>query len=117
MYTQSIAMAMHPDNEASLNNLRSLVKMILMECLIRRVTPEFFSDMVDDTNDFLCSIARIEAAMHVQNALKAAEPDRDPEVMGKAVSELLTTIMHLRTKLSEKTMQMAACRDDGETVS
>ena len=108
---------MHPDHEASISNLRALVKMILMECLVRKVTPEFFSDMIDDTDDFLCYMARIEAAMHAQNALKAAEPDRDPEVLGAAVKELLTKIMGLRTKLMEKTMQMAACRDDGTMVS
>ncbi len=117
LYTRGIAAAMASDADIGLNELRDLVQLILMECLVRKVTPQFFADMLDDTTDFLTHIARLEAAVHAKNALLLTDPTREPAVLEAAILKLMPEITELRRKMAEKTLRMAECREEGTTVS
>ena len=104
--------------DISLSDLRALTQCVLMECLVRRVTVDFFSIMLDDTAAFLTHIARLEAAVHAKNALMLAEPDRgEPQILESAISKLMPQIRDLRLKIAENTSKMVLCRDEGVTVS
>lgn len=118
MYTQGIAMAMSSDENIGLNDLRALVQMILMEGLSRKVTQQFFSELLYDTTEFLTHIARLEAAVHAKHAMMMTEPERgEPPVLEEAITKMMLKIMGLRAKMAEKTMQMAQCQDNGVTNS
>lgn len=106
---------MATDGDISLTDLRNCTQMILMECLVRRVTPDFFAGILDNTVEFLTALARIEAVAHVENALKLSEPAREPTVIRAATMKLMPEIMSLRREMAEKTMQMAECRDEPDS--
>lgn len=101
--------------DISLTDLRNCTQMILMECLVRRVKPDFFAGVLDNTVELLTALARIEAAAHVENALKLSEPQREPIVLRAAMMKIMPEIMDLRLKMSEKTMQMVECRDEPDS--
>ena len=118
IYTQGIATAMASNADISLSDLRALTQCVLMECLVRKVTPDFFATMLEDAVEFLTHLARLEAAVHAKNALMLAEPDRgEPQVLEAAISKLMPQIRDLRLKIAENTSKMVLCRDEGVTVS
>ena len=118
MYTQGIALSVASNADTSLNDLRNLIELVLMECLVRKVTQDFFATMLDDTTELLTQLARLEAAAHAKNALMISDPGRgEPPVLEAAISKIMLQIKDLRTELGEKTMQMAQCRDEGAIVS
>jgi hypothetical protein len=101
--------------DVSLTELRACVQMILMECLVRRVTPTFFAGIIDDTEELLTDFARLEAAVYVKNVLQAQEPGRVPVVLDAAMVRKTIEISALRAKLAAKTYQMAECREEPDS--
>jgi hypothetical protein len=116
-YTQGVAEAMGTTADISLSDLRDVTQCILMDGLVRKVTPQFFASVLADVVAFLTNLARLEAAVHAKNALLQEDPDRKPAVLEGAILKLMVEINKLRSDLAEKTMRMSLCRDEGTPLS
>lgn len=111
IYTQAIQNAMDGNTSASPDNIRSLAKMVLMDCLSRRVTSEFFEIIMNDIEELLTEVRSLECGIRVGTVLLNAEPGRIPTVLDATLVKLVTKINDLRTKIAKNVGLMAQCRD------
>ena len=111
IYTQVIQAAMDGNTPASPANIRSVAKMVLMDCLNRRVAPEFFETIMNDIEELLTELRSLECGVRVGSVLLKAEPERIPAVLDAAIVKLVTKINELRIKIAKNVGLMAECRD------
>ena len=91
--------------------------MVLMECLVRKVTQNFFSDIMDNVEELITEVRSMELGIGVGNMMIDAEPEQKPELLDAALKKLLDKISDLRGKISEKVVKLAECPGPGTIIS
>ena len=117
MYTKGIASALVAKEGISLNNLRDLCQMTLMEAHVRNTDHDFYAGLLDDTEELYGMLMLLEVGVARRLVLKEMAPERTPEVLDAALSDFVIKISKLRARMAEKVSEMALCPDKGTALS
>lgn len=107
------------DNETprTPDQMRWLCNMVLLAAHDRKVTREFFIEVVNCVAEIQGSLAQLISAGRMRHLLLKYDMKREPEVLDEAVDGLMQGLMRQKEKLEHLMEQIIECPTLADTIS
>lgn len=102
--------------QLSVDGWRAFCEVILMACFDRKVTREFFAEMLDLTSETQDAIGELEGIGRMMRLLAVTEPTQSSAMLKEEAEKFSKLFAHHRRRIAEKFALLVQCPTTADPI-